>query len=55
MFKDFNLSDDEVLGIIEEYENLINRYSQINGEINEDLRQEIILNIYKLLTRNREK
>ena len=50
-----NLSDDEVLGIIEEYDNLINRFSKINGDINEDLRQEIILNIYKLLTRNREK
>lgn len=55
MFKNFNLSDDEVLRIIEEYGNLINKYSYINGEINDDLRQEIILNIYKDLTRNREK
>ena len=49
MFRDFNLSDDEVLNIIKKYENLI------NFEINEDLRQEIILNIYITLTRNREK
>jgi len=37
------------------YENLINEHSMINFEINEDLRQEIILNIYITLTRNREK
>ena len=55
MFKNFNMSDDEVLTIIEEYENLINKYSYINGEIDDDLRQEIILNIYKDLTRTREK
>lgn len=55
MFKNFNMSDDEILMIIEEYENLINKYSYINGEIDDDLRQEIILNIYKDLTRNREK
>jgi len=55
MFNNYNLSDDEVLAIIEEYENLINRYSKINDEINEDLRQEIIINIYKFLTKNREK
>ena len=55
MFNEFNLSDDDVLGIIKEYENLINKYSYINGEIDDDLRQEIILNIYKDLTRNREK
>ena len=55
MFKNFNMSDDEVLTIIKEYENLINKYSYINGEIDDDLRQEIILYIYKDLTRNREK
>lgn len=55
MFRDFNLSDDEVLNIIKKYENLINEHSMINFEINEDLRQEIILNIYITLTRNREK
>ena len=55
MFRDFNLSDDEVLNIIKKYENLINEHSMINFEINDDLRQEIILNIYITLTRNREK
>lgn len=55
MFNNFNLSDDEVLEITNQYENLINKYSRINGEIDEDLKQEIILNIYKSLTKNREK
>lgn len=53
MFKNFNLSDKEILGIIEQYKNLINKYSIINKQIDEDLRQEIIFNIYKNLTKNR--
>lgn len=55
LFKNFDLSDDEVLDIIFQYENLINKYSRINGQIDEDLKQEIILHIYKNLTKNREK
>ena len=55
MFKDFNLSDDEVFEIVQKYENLINMYSKINGRLNEDLRQEIIISIYNSLTKNREK
>lgn len=55
MFKNFDLSDDEVLEIVTKYENLINKYSKVNHEIDEDLKQEIILNIYKSLTKNREK
>lgn len=54
MFRNFNLSDDEVLEIINEYENLINKNSRINGRIDDDLRQEIVINIYKILTKNRE-
>lgn len=55
MFNNFDLFDDEVLEIVTKYENLINKYSKINCEIDEDLKQEIILNIYKCLTKNREK
>ncbi|MBP3596478.1 MAG: helix-turn-helix domain-containing protein [Clostridia bacterium] len=54
MFNNFNLSDEQVLYIIKKYKNLINRYSKINGEIDEDLKQEIILNIYKTLTKNKK-
>ena len=53
MFNNFSLSDEEVISIISDYDNLINKYSKINGVINEDLKQEIILNLYIRLTKNR--
>lgn len=55
MFRNFNLSDDEVIGIVFKYDNLINKYSKISGKIDEDLKQEIIIEIYRTLTKNREK
>ena len=57
MFNNYNLTDEEVLEIIEKYENLINKYSRLytNGPIDEDLKQEIIIKIYMVLTKNREK
>ena len=57
MFNNYNLTDEEVLEIIEKYENLINKYSRLytNGPIEEDLKQEIIIKIYMVLTKNREK
>lgn len=57
MFNSYDLTDEEVLHIIDKYENLINKYSRLysNGPIDEDLRQEIILKIYVILTQNREK
>ncbi len=54
MFNNFNLSDDDVIEIMVEYRNLISKYSRINGIENDDLKQEILLNIYKTLTKNRE-
>ena len=41
MFNNFNLSDKEILKIINDYRNLINKNSIINGKIDEDLQQEI--------------
>ncbi|MBP3596897.1 MAG: helix-turn-helix domain-containing protein [Clostridia bacterium] len=55
MFNNYSLSDDDVMGIIEKYDNLINQYSEINRKIDEDLKQEIIITIYRKLTKNREK
>ena len=49
MFNNFNLSNKEILKIIEDYKNLINKYSKVNGRINEDLQQEIKLLIIKKL------
>ena len=53
MFNNFSLTDEEVISIITDYDNLINKYSKINGVINEDLKQEIIINLYIRLTKNR--
>lgn len=53
LFNNFNLTNDEVLSIIDDYKNLINKYSIIDKKIDEDLKQEIILTIYKSLTKNR--
>ena len=55
MFKNFNMTDDEVMEIIYTYDNLLNKYSKINGRIDEDLKQEITVEIYKTLTKNRER
>ena len=33
--------------IVKKYERLINKYSEINGEISEDLKQFIVMEIYK--------
>ena len=43
MFKNFNMTDDEVMEIINEYNNLINKYSRINWNIDKDLKQEITI------------
>ena len=55
IFRNFNMTDDEVMEIIDTYDNLINKYSRINGVVDEDLKQEIKIEIYKTLTKNREK
>ena len=55
IFKNFNMTDDEVMEIIYTYDNLLNKYSKINGKIDEDLKQEITVEIYKTLTKNRER
>ena len=55
VFRNFTLTNDEVLQIIHDYKNLINKYSIVNGVIDEDLKQEIILAIYNSLTKNRKK
>ena len=55
IFKNFDMTDDEVMEIIYKYDNLLNKYSKINGKIDEDLKQEITVEIYKTLTKNRER
>lgn len=57
MFNNYNLSDEDVVEIINRYENLINKYSRITKDdpIDEDLRAEIVKKIYTALTKNRER
>lgn len=55
LFRNFNLSDDEVEDILKKNNGLICKYSEINGVIDKDLRQEIMIEIYMSLTQNREK
>ena len=55
MFNNFDLNDKEILKIISDYENLINKYSVINNVEDEDLKQEIYLLIFKVLSKNRKK
>lgn len=54
MFNNFNLTDHEILKIIEDYKKLINKYSEINHKIDEDLQQEIKFRIYMVLRKNRK-
>ncbi len=54
MFNNFDLTDSEILKIINDYENLIDKNAYISGKIDEDLRQEIIFLIFRNLSRNRK-
>lgn len=53
IFNNFTLTDNEVMAIIDKYQNLIKKYCKINMQFDEDLYQEIVFNIFKTLTRNR--
>lgn len=54
MFNNFNLTDQEILKIIDNYNNLIIRYATVDGKLDEDLEQEIKLLIFKVLSKNRK-
>ena len=55
MFNNYNLSDEEIIKIINDYEGLIVSKSMINFKFDEDLNQEIKYYIYKNLSKNRKK
>lgn len=54
MFNNFDLSDDEILKIISDYKPLITKMSILKNGFDEDLQQEIIIEIYKTLKKNRK-
>lgn len=53
MFNNFNLTDEEILYLFEKYDPLINKESKIKFQFDEDLKQEIKLYLYKILTKGR--
>lgn len=55
MFNNFNLNDEEIIYIIDQYKALIESKSYINCKIDEDLKQEIKIFIYRILSKNRKK
>ena len=54
LFRNYSLTDDEVVEIINKYDHILNKYSRINGKVDEDLKQEIRIYWYKKLTKFRE-
>ena len=54
MFNNFDLTNSEIEKIINDYTNLILKYSKINFKYDEDLSQEIKLAICKELSKNRD-
>ena len=54
IFNNFELTDEEILKIINDYEPLIKRNSYINSKFDEDLNQNIQEKIYETLRKNRK-
>ena len=54
LFNNFNLTDDEIMKIMYDYEPLIKRNSYINSKFDEDLNQNIQEKIYETLRKNRK-
>lgn len=55
MFNNFDLSDEEILKIMEDYKPLILSNSNLNYKFDEDLCQEIKISIWKELSKFRKK
>jgi len=54
MFNNFDLSDEEIIKILKDYNPLILSKSFINNKFDEDLYQEIRIRIFKVLSKNRK-
>lgn len=55
IFNNYNLTDEEIIKIINDYKPLIINKSFINHKFDEDLCQEIKIKIFKSLSKNRNK
>jgi len=52
-FNNYNLSNDEIEKILKDFRPVIKRASKINGIINEDCEQKIMIAIFEKLSKNR--
>ena len=55
MFNNFNLTNKEILKIINDYDPLIRKKSTKDNKFDEDISQEIKLLIFKKLSKNRNR
>lgn len=55
IFNGFYLEDDEILSVISQSMSIINKNAKINGVIDEDLKQEMVMAIYEQLTHAKRK
>lgn len=53
-FNNYSLTDEEISKILEEFKHDIRVNSILYGEVDEDCEQEIRIQIYKSLTKNRK-
>lgn len=55
MFNNFDLTDSEIFHIFQQYKPLIDNASTINFKFDEDLNQEILIYLYRVLSKGRRK
>lgn len=55
IFNNYTLSNEEIEKIIKDFKPDIRKASKINGKIDEDCEQKIMIAIYQKLSRNRKK
>lgn len=55
LFNNYNLSNKEIEKILKDFRPDIKRASKIDGKIDEDCEQKIMIAIYQKLSRNRKK
>ena len=54
LFKNYDLTNEEIEHVLQQMNAYINAKSYINQSIDEDLRQEIVLKIFIVLSKNRK-
>lgn len=55
LFNNFNLTNEEIESILNQLEKFINGNCFVNGQFNNDLKQDIYFNIFITLSKNRKK